>query len=117
MLIKDKIPPIAKKGANGIYRWLCVRPQIIPNMHDSTNAPAKPLGPSHKPPVLINLMSPSPIGDGSEFDCVLPNFSNNTPVIVGSIYPNNAPNAPCCGLITHGNQHIITNPMINNGNK
>ena len=62
IIIKDKIPPIIKKGPNGINFCFFLYAHAAPNMHAITSAIANPVGPHHSPPTAINFISPIPIG-------------------------------------------------------
>lgn len=63
MASKAKIPPMIKNGANGMYFWSFLRAQMPPKIHEINIAMARPVVPSHNPPVPNNFISPMPIGD------------------------------------------------------
>lgn len=115
MLIKDKIPPIKKKGAKGIYFCFFFRPQIIPIIHDITIAIASPVIPNQIPPAANSFTSPIPIGENSFFCFFV--FSKIKPITVPTEYPNAAAMAESDTEETHGKNVIINNPRIKNGNK
>ena len=112
--MKDKNPPTIKNGANGMNFCLFLRPQIIPKMHENTNAIAKPDVPNHNPPVANNLISPMPIG---EFNLSWPNFSKTRPTIVANVYPITAPITDSAVEQIHGKKCITINPIKNNGHR
>ena len=83
------------------------------------NAIDNPVAPSQIPPVLINFMSPSPIGGMSVLWCswfrLMRSYAN--PIIADIPNPNAAPIAASRVDIIHGNQAVMTKPMISNGNR
>ena len=87
IVIKDKIPPMIKNGAKGMYFCFWRMPQIIPDIHAITNAMANHVAPNHTPPVASNFMSPMPSGM-TEYMCRVPIFSKMKPINVANIYPD-----------------------------
>lgn len=79
-MMKDKNPPAMKNGAKGMYFCLFLCAHIAPPMQAIISAIDSPVVPSHKPPMLINLMSPIPIGVVFVFPC----FRNRWSYIIPS---------------------------------
>ncbi len=90
-MIKAKIAPVIKNGANGIKCCFLRAPHIPPSMHDTTNAIARPFVPNHKPPVASNFMSPMPIGIWEFGFFLCPIQSKMKPMAALKIYPSVAP--------------------------
>ena len=112
--MKDKNPPANKKGANGMNFWCRLCPQIMPNMHENTNAMANPNVPSHNPATANNFMSPMPIG---VFVLSREKCSKIIPTIAAMAYPKTAPATDSAVLHIHGKKCVTINPISINGNK
>lgn len=99
VIIKDKIPPKTKNGANGTNFCFFDMPQIKPPRHATANAIARPFVPNHMPPTVISFISPNPIGGVAESDFI---FVNTKPVIDVSMYPDIAATRLSVVEIGHG---------------
>ena len=117
LVIKDKIPPITKKGANGINFWCLIYAHAPPNMHASTNAVASPIGPIHNPPTAIIFMSPMPIGASAPGLRRDKNLSKIKPTVAAIMYPNVIPVTAVSMPHTHGKNVVMIAPIINSGNR
>ena len=113
--MKDKNPPVKKKGANGIYFSFFLIFHKYANMHENIIAIAKPWVPSHMPPAPSNLMSPIPIGGYLESFLMC---SNMNPTINPRQYPIEPAMTESAIVIGHHEKNVVTsNPAKRNGNK
>lgn len=117
-VVKVKIAPMIKNGANGMNRCFLQTLHIPPSIHVNTNVIAKPVVPSHKPPVANNFISPMPIGISAFGFFLCPIQSKTNPIPAPNVYPNVAPIAlDEIVQIQRGKNVTTNNPSKNNGNK
>ena len=112
--MKDKNPPIKKKGANGIYFCFFLIFHKHANMHEMTMATDNPIVPSHIPPAPSSFTSPIPIG--GYFSCFFI-FSNIKPTTSPKQYPIAPPITESAMVIGHGKKVVVNKPANKNGNK
>ena len=114
IIIKDKNPPIRKKGANGIYFSRLFQFHKYAKTHDIIMAIPNPMVPSHIPPAPSNFMSPIPIGGNSAFFL---NRSKINPTINPKQYPIAPPTTESAIVIGHGKKVAVKRPANKNGNR